>query len=270
MIPLLKNMGKVYDGVANNEQILLALDFDGTLAEIVSDPKDAALSESRLKLLEALNNQPRFAVAVISGRSLEDLKRRVNLRDIIYAGDHGLEIAGPGFDHIPPEAEQFRITVAEIGRVLESALIGISGIIFEHKGLSMSIHYRLVPPNQRALALRTIRRITETYLDGSKLRIVKGKQVVNLLPPVVWHKGSALAWLLKLLDPFPRKVGHVLPIFIGDDVTDEDAFSTVGERGFAIRVGNPKPSSKAKYYVKSPKEVEIVLRALLDHATTTS
>ena len=270
MIPLLKNMDKVYEGVAGNKQILLALDFDGTLAEIVPNPKDAALPGPRLKLLEALNNQPRFAVAVISGRSLEDLKRRVSLRDITYAGNHGLEISGPGFYHIPPEAEQFRITVAEIGEVLESALTGISGIIFEHKGLSMSIHYRLVPRNQRALALRTIRQITKPYLDGVKLKVTKGKQVVNLLPPMVWHKGSALAWLLKLLDPFPQKIGSVLPIYIGDDVTDEDAFTTVSEKGFTIRVGYPKPSSKAKYYVKSPNEVEIVLQGLLDHATTTS
>ena len=270
MIPLLKNMGKVYEGVASNEQILLALDFDGTLAEIVPDPRDAALPGSRLELLEALNTHPRFAVAVISGRSLEDLRRRINLRDITYAGDHGLEISGPGFHHIPPEAEQFRITVAEIGGVLESALIGISGIIFEHKGLSMSVHYRLVPPTQRALVLRTIRQITKPYLDRNKLRVMKGKQVVNLLPPMVWHKGSAIAWLLRLLDPSSQKMGSLLPIYIGDDVTDEDAFTTVSERGFAIRVGYPKPSSKAMYYVKSPDEVEIVLQGLLDHATTTS
>ena len=270
MIPLLKNMGKVYEGVASNGQTLLALDFDGTLAEIVHDPKDAALPESRLKLLEALNNQPRFAVAVISGRSLEDLKKRVNLPEITYAGDHGLEISGPGFHHIPPEAGQFRMTVAEIGGVLESALIGTTGIVFEHKGLSMSIHYRLVPKNQRPIVLRTIRRITNPYLDGSKLRVVKGKQVVNLLPPVNWNKGSALTWLLSLLDSFPHKVGGVLPIYIGDDVTDEDAFTTVSGRGFAVRVGSPKSSSRAEYYVKSPDEVEVVLQALLDHATTTS
>ena len=270
MIPLLKNMDKVYEGVASNGKILVALDFDGTLAEIVPDPTDATLPGSRLKLLEALNNQPRFAVAIISGRSLEDLKRRVNLPDITYAGDHGLEIAGPGFHHIPPEAEQFRITVTEIGGILESALIGTSGIVFEHKGLSMSIHYRLAPPNQRAIALQTVRRITKPYLDGSMLRVVKGKQVVNLLPPTGWHKGSALIWLLSLLDSPPRRVGGVLPIYIGDDVTDEDAFTTISEMGFAVRVGRPKPSSGALYYVKSPDEVERVLQELLDHATTTS
>lgn len=263
---LLQHMDKVFEGVASNGQVLLALDFDGTLAEIVPDPADATLPESIFKLLEALNNQPRFTVAVVSGRSLVDLKERVKLPDVAYAGDHGLEISGPGFHHIPPEAEEFRTTVAEIGEALEAALKGIPGVIFEHKGLSMSIHYRLTPSGQRAAALRTIRRVTKPYLDRDAVRVVKGKEVVNLLPPVDWHKGAALKWLINLLDTMPRRVGGILPIYIGDDVTDEDAFKAVRESGFAVRVGRPKPTSAAPYYVKSTTEVEEVLQALLDNS----
>lgn len=263
---LLKHMDKVFEGVASNGQILLALDFDGTLADIVPDPADAALPESRLKLLETLNNQPRFAVAIVSGRSLEDLKGRVDLSDIAFAGDHGLEIAGPGFHHIPPEAEAFRATVAEIGKALEAALRDRPGVIFEHKGLSMSIHYRLAPPDQRAAALSTINKISKPYLDTHALRMVEGKEVVNLLPPVDWHKGSALKWLLELLDSLPRRVGGILPIYIGDDVTDEDAFKEVAEKGFAVRVGSPETTSAASYYVSSTDEVEQVLQALLDNS----
>lgn len=263
---LLQHMDKVFQGVASNGQVLLALDFDGTLAEIVPDPADATLPESIFKLLEALNNQPRFTVAVVSGRSLVDLKERVKLPDVAYAGDHGLEISGPGFHHIPPEAEAFRTTVAEIGEALEAALKGIPGVIFEHKGLSMSIHYRLTPSGQRTAALRTIRRVTKPYLDRDAVRVVKGKEVVNLLPPVDWHKGAALKWLINLLDTMPRRVGGILPIYIGDDVTDEDAFKAVRESGFAVRVGRPKPTSAAPYYVKSTTEVEEVLQALLDNS----
>ena len=266
MIHLLKHMDKVFEGVASNGQILVALDFDGTLADIVPNPADAQITDSRLELLKDLNNQPRFAVAVVSGRSMEDLKGRINLPDIAYAGDHGLEIAGPGFHHIPPEAEEFRATVAEIGKVLEDALKATPGVIFEHKGLSMSIHYRLAPSDQRATVLRTIRIITKPYLDEGKLRMVKGKEVLNFLPPLDWHKGAALKWLLNLLDSLPRRVGGILPIYIGDDVTDEDAFKAIGEKGFAVRVGRPKPSSAAPYYVNSINEVEEVLRAMLDNS----
>lgn len=263
---LLQHMDKVFEGVASSGQVLVALDFDGTLAEIVPDPADSALLESTFKLLDALNNQPRFAVAVVSGRSLVDLKDRVNLPDIAYAGDHGLEISGPGFHHIPPEAEGFRATVGEIGEALEAALKGITGVIFEHKGLSMSIHYRLAPSDQRSPVLRTIRRVTKPYLDRDAVRVVKGKEVVNLLPPVDWHKGAALKWLINLLDTMPQRVGGILPIYIGDDVTDEDAFKSVQENGFAVRVGRPKPTSAAPYYVKSTTEVEEVLQALLDNS----
>jgi len=263
---LLKQMDKVLEGVASNGQVLVALDFDGTLAEIVPNPADAALPDSRLKLLEALNNQPRFAVAVVSGRLLEDVKARVGLSDIAYAGDHGLEIAGPGFHHIPPEAEEFRSTVAELGKALEAALKGIPGVIFEHKGLSMSIHYRLTPSEQRYGVLRTIEETTSPYLSISALRVVEGKEVVNLLPPLDWHKGSALKWLLDFLDSLPRRVGGTLPIYIGDDVTDEDAFKEVVDKGFAIRVGSPEAASAAQYYVNSTDEVEEVLQELLDNS----
>ena len=270
MIHLLQHMDKVFEGVATNGQILVALDFDGALADIVPNPADATLPEPRLKLLEALNNQPRFAVAIVSGRSLEDLKGRVNLPDIAFAGDHGLEITGPGFHHIPPEAEEFKATVAEIGEALEAALHGGPGVAFEHKGLSMSVHYRLAPSDQRATVLRTIRRVTKPYLARGAAHVVKGKEVVNLLPPLDWHKGAALKWLLDMLESLPRRAGGVLPIYIGDDVTDEDAFKVVRETGFAVRVGRPKPSSAAPYYVNSTNEVEVVLQALLDNSRSLS
>jgi trehalose 6-phosphate phosphatase len=92
--------------------------------------------------------------------------------------------------------------------------------------------------------------------------------VLNFLPPLDWHKGAALKWLLNLLDSLPRRVGGILPIYIGDDVTDEDAFKAIGEEGFAVRVGRPKPSSAAPYYVNSTNEVEEVLRAMLDNSRT--
>lgn len=266
MIHLRHHMDKVFEGVARNGQVLVALDFDGTLADIVPVPDDAVIPESRLQLLDALNNQPRFAVAIISGRSLEDLKGRVNLPDITYVGDHGLEISGPGYGHIPPEAQEFRTTVAQLGQTLEAALNPTPGVILEHKGLSMSVHYRLVSSDQRAAVLRSIRRITKPFLDRGALRIVKGTEVVNLLPPVDWNKGSALQWLLNLQDSLPHRVGGILPIYIGDDVTDEDAFKVARETGFAVRVGRPTPSSAAPYYVNSTDEVEETLRALLDYS----
>ena len=121
MLPLRDHMDLVYEGIATKGQILVALDFDGTLSDIVARPEEAQLTEARRQLLRELNSRPRFAVAVISGRTLEDLRERVGLDDIAYAGHHGLEIAGPGFRHVPPEAEAFRETAGPAGRDIGDA-----------------------------------------------------------------------------------------------------------------------------------------------------
>lgn len=266
MLPLRDHMDLVYQGIATKGQILVALDFDGTLSDIVPRPEDAALTEERRQLLRDLNRRPRFAVAVISGRTVDDLRERVGLEDIAYAGHHGLEIAGPGFSHLPPEAEAFRGTAAWLGESLEAEIGGIPGVIFEHRGISLGVHYRLVAEDQRQLVLRSIQGAIQPLADAGEARIVTGKEVVNVLPPLVWHKGSALRWLMELLDSIPHRVGGIFPIYIGDDVTDEDAFPVARETGIAARVGPPKSDSAAEYTLDDPAEVEATLRAMVDYS----
>ncbi len=266
MPPLRDHMDLVFQGIATKGQILVALDFDGTLSDIVPRPEDAQLTEERRQLLRELNSRPRFAVAVISGRTLEDVRERVGLTDIAYAGHHGLEIAGPGFHHVPPEAEAFRDTVARLGETLEATAGQTPGVILEHKGLSLSIHYRLAPKVQRQSVLRAIRRTVKPLQDAGEVRIVKGKEVVNMLPPLEWHKGSALQWLIELLDSIPHRVGGIFPIYIGDDVTDEDAFPVARETGIAARVGPPKRGSAAEYTLEDTAEVEATLRAIVQYS----
>ena len=266
MLPLRDHMDLVYEGIATKGQVLVALDFDGTLSDIVARPEDAQLTEARRQLLRELNSRPRFAVAVISGRTLDDLRERVGLDDIAYAGHHGLEIAGPGFRHVPPEAEAFRETATRLGGTLEAQIGRIPGVIFEHKGVSLSVHYRLVEGEQRATVQRAIRDIVTPAASAGDVRIVLGKEVVNMLPPVEWHKGSALRWLMELLDSIPHRVGGIFPIYIGDDVTDEDAFPVARETGIAARVGPPTSDSAAEYSLADTAEVEATLRAIVDYS----
>lgn len=266
MLPLRDHMDLVYEGIATKGQVLVALDFDGTLSDIVARPEDAQLTEDRRQLLRELNSRPRFAVAVISGRTLEDLRERVGLDDIAYAGHHGLQIAGPGFQHVPPEAEAFRETAARLGGTLEAQIGRIPGVIFEHKGVSLSVHYRLVEGEQRATVQRAIRDVVTPAASAGDVRVVLGKEVVNMLPPVEWHKGSALRWLMELLDSIPHRVGGIFPIYIGDDVTDEDAFPVARESGIAARVGPPTGDSAAEYTLADPAEVEATLRAMVDYS----
>lgn len=264
--PLRDHMDLVYEGIATKGQILVALDFDGTLSEIVARPEDATLTEERRQLLRDLNSRPRFAVAVISGRTVDDVRERVGLSDIAYAGHHGLEIAGPGFSYLPPEAEAFRGTAARLGESLEAEIGRIPGVIFEHRGISLGVHYRLVSGEQREVVQRAIRAAINPLAGAGEARVVLGKEVVNVLPPLVWHKGSALRWLIGLLDSTPHRVGGIFPIYIGDDVTDEDAFPVAREAGIAIRVGPPSKETAAEYSLADPAEVEATLRAMVDYS----
>lgn len=266
MPPLRDHMDLLYHGIATKGQVLVALDFDGTLSDIVPRPEDAALTEERRQLLRELNSRPRFAVAVISGRTVDDLRERVGLDDIAYAGQHGLEIAGPGFQHMPPEVEAFRGTATRLGESLEAEIGRIPGVIFEHRGISLSVHYRLVTGAQREAVQRAIRNVVTPVAGAGEARVVLGKEVVNLLPPLVWHKGSALRWLMGLLDAIPHRVGGIFPIYIGDDVTDEDAFPVARETGIAARVGPPVEGTAAEYTLADTAEVEATLRAMVDYS----
>ena len=122
------------------------------------------------------------------------------------------------------------------------------------------------PPERRAAVLRALRRRITPLRDAGALRVVRGKEVVNLLPPVAWHKGSALRWLMELLDALPHRVGGVFPVYIGDDVTDEDAFRVARETGVAVRVGPPRRGSAAPYTVADTDEVEAVLRDMATYS----
>lgn len=230
----------------------LLLDYDGTLTEIASTPEQATLPPSTRSLLRVLSHRPRMTVAVISGRSLNELRRLVMVRDLIYIGNHGLEMWQNGRQAglILPQCSQE--AVARIRSQLATLVAEIPGALVEDKGLSVSLHYRLVPQRLERHLMGAFAREIAPLLHSSGLTVLHGKKVIELRPRVNWTKGHAARWVMKQI-----RRRSVLPIYIGDDVTDEDAFRALTE-GITIRVG-PRAGSKARYYVRDVKEVTALL-----------
>jgi alpha,alpha-trehalase len=231
------------------------LDYDGTLTPIVSQPEDAWLSDSTRQTLREL--AARGPVAILSGRDLDDVRRRVNIDSIVYAGSHGFDIAGPhGLRR--EMATEFLPTLDLAEKELHEALDGISGARVERKRFSVAAHYRNVNENDLAKMEQAVGEVATRH---RKLRRINGKKVYELLPDVAWDKGKAVLWLLETLGLESRS-GGIRPIYIGDDRTDEDAFRALEQRGIGILVSEQSQPTAARYSLKNPAEVERFLRAL--------
>ena len=236
-------------------RVAVFLDYDGTLTPIVSHPENAWLADSMRQTLREL--AARAPVAILSGRDLDDVRRRVNIDAIVYAGSHGFDIAGPrglrrqvAADFLP------KLDIAE--KELRGALDGILDAQVERKHFSIAAHYRNVREND---ILRVKQAVDEVAARHRELRSMDGKKVYELLPDVAWDKGKAALWLLETLGLESRS-GGIRPIYIGDDRTDEDAFRALEQRGIGILVSEQSQPTTAGYSLKNPVEVERFLRAL--------
>jgi trehalose-phosphatase len=247
-------------------RVLLLCDYDGTLTPIVDRPELADLSEKTRQLLQALVGQSRFTVSIISGRALADLRQRVGISDIIYAGNHGLEIEGPGIGLVNPLAEEMRPVFRLINQVLNKALTPIKGVRVEDKGLTVSVHYRMVEEGKSEEVRNIFERVIATARSLGKVRITSGKKVYEVRPAVDWDKGEAIALLIDRYGRTKAKK-ELLPIFLGDDQTDEDGFKVIEKHGgISVFVGEKTTDSAAHYYLKSPAEVEQFLERLIHPA----
>lgn len=231
----------------NRENIFLFLDYDGTLTPIAESPDKAVISEDMLSLIIKLKDI--MPVAVISGRSLENIMDIIHVEKIVYAGNHGAEIWNGERIVIGEGLSDSRQVLQEIIGKLKEALSGIRGVIIEDKGITASIHYRMVPSGDIYKLLNDFWAIADQYKE--LFRITSGKKVFEIRPRGIWNKGDAVQWIWKNLD-----AGRI-PVYIGDDVTDEDAFRVIRGKGMGISVGR---STEADYYIESQKEVAKLLQ----------
>lgn len=240
---------------------VVMLDFDGTLAPIVSHHRRAALSTKTHKLLEGLAK--RVPVAVISGRSLSDVRSRVRIHGISYAGSHGLEVL-MSRPHISIHVDVPKRTLQifhEARGTLGKIAARYPRVRIEDKGMSYAIHYRSLTPKQSVAFLHDADIALAAHIKSGAIRAINDLSTFDIMPHSKRTKGHCAREMYRAL----RKSEDAVPIYIGDGVTDEDAFRAF-KTGITIKVG--KAPSAAKYFFSSRADVDRFLRlvARIPHA----
>jgi len=231
--------------------LMAILDYDGTLAPIASSPDAAVLAPTVRATLSRLARSKRARLAILSGRALADVRRRVGLDAVVYGGCHGLEIEGRGLRFRHPRVRPLR--VAAVGRALRVGVADIPGAHVEFKRLCVSVHYRNVAPSHRQDVHQLVTRIARGAPD---LTVVGGRKVFDFVPRVGWTKGEAARWIVHHERTLPP--GRTVVLYAGDDLTDETAFEALRDRGVTVRVG-PRRGG-AEYWVDGVAQMHHLLR----------
>ncbi|MDD5422006.1 MAG: trehalose-phosphatase [Candidatus Omnitrophota bacterium] len=242
--------------------IYLFLDYDGTLSPIAESPGKAVMPRKTKDLLRKLSKMPDRKIAIVSGRALADISKRVGLKNIVYVGNHGFEIKGPKIEFKSPAPIRYKKALEEIKARLSANLSSVRGVYIEDKGFSLSVHYRLVDKKRAPLVKSEFFSAVLLHELRNTVNVKPGKMVLEVRPPVPWDKGKAVLWLLgRRLFAMRDRKKKVLPVYIGDDITDEDAFKSLKGRGITISVGKADRTT-ARYYVRDTEEVAMFLEAV--------
>ncbi|XP_015582969.1 probable trehalose-phosphate phosphatase G isoform X2 [Ricinus communis] len=263
---------------AKNKKIAMFLDYDGTLSPIVDDPDQALMSDD---MRSAVRNVAKyFPTAIISGRSRDKVFELVGLTELYYAGSHGMDIMGPinnsvSNDHangikstdqqgkdvnLFQPAKEFISMIDEVFRTLVENTKAIKGAKVENHKFCTSVHYRNVDEKNWPTVAQIVHDILKQY---PRLRLTHGRKVLEVRPVIDWNKGKAVEFLLESLGL--SNSDDVLPIFIGDDRTDEDAFKVLrkGNKGYGILVSPVPKETNAFYSLRDPTEVMKFLKSLV-------
>jgi trehalose 6-phosphate phosphatase len=244
------------DRLQSAHNVSLFLDFDGTLVPIAADPRVPQLDPDTAKTLKLISGQGGLVTTIISGRAVEDLYCRVRLEGFIYAGNHGLEIFGRDLRFVEPLASSRREPLGMLCRELATRLEPVAGVIVEDKGLTASVHYRMVAIADLPQIETAVYEAVARY--GALFRVNPGRKVLEIVPRTDWHKGAAVRWINSHLAERPD-----LTIYLGDDSTDEDAFNVLPD-AITIKVGGSAVTG-AQYLLPDPAAVHEFLLWLAIH-----
>ncbi|XP_010531388.1 PREDICTED: probable trehalose-phosphate phosphatase H [Tarenaya hassleriana] len=245
---------------SEGKQIVMFLDYDGTLSPIVNDPDRAFMSK---KMRRTVRNLAKcFFTAIVSGRCREKVYNFVKLTELYYAGSHGMDIKGPENGSLLCQpATEFLPMIDEVYKKLVEKTKTTPGSKVENNKFCVSVHFRCVDENMWSELAHQVRSVLKDY---PKLRLTQGRKVFEIRPIIKWDKGKALEFLLESLGFANCK--DVFPLYIGDDRTDEDAFKKLRERGqgLGILVSKFPKETSATYSLQDPNEVMDFLQRLVE------
>ena len=214
-----------------------------------------ALSAEVRGPLADLAGSGRVTVVVVSGRAAADLRARADVPGLIVAGNHGLELAGPGWEFVDPAVAESAPAISQLAAALSRVLEPIPGVAVEDKGLSVAVHYRHADPDQHEAVRSAVHGVLSHSSHPFVLTV--GRMCFDLRARVYWNKGEAVRWLLAHVDQ-----PAALVVFVGGDPTDEDAFAALPD-GVTVRVGAGAETA-ARYHVDGPDGVRKFLEWLRD------
>jgi len=241
-----------------HKRVAVFLDYDGTLTPIVERPELAILAE---EMRQTIRNLAGFCtVAIVSGRDRRDVEQLAAIEGIVYAGSHGFDIAGPAGNKIElRQGDDFLPALNRAEQSLHERLDRIDGAQVERKKFVVAVHFRRVAPERRDEVEAAV---DQVLADIGALRKTGGKMIFELRPDIDWDKGKALSWLLQQLSLDRR---DVLPLYIGDDLTDEDALREIEAHGIGILVRAEERATYARYALEDTYEVRIFLQTLSNY-----
>ncbi|MBA0688630.1 hypothetical protein Goari_006403 [Gossypium aridum] len=254
---------------SKGKQIVMFLDYDGTLSPIVEDPDRAFMSKKMRKTVRKLAKC--FPTAIVSGRCRDKVYKFVKLAELYYAGSYGLDIKGPekrsksksvnGESVLFQPASEFLPMIDEVYKQLVDTTKSTPGAKVENNKFCLSVHFRCVDEKKWSELAQQVRSVLKEY---PKLRLTQGRKVLEIRPTIKWDKGKALEFLLESLGF--ANCTDVFPVYIGDDRTDEDAFKILRDRGqgFGILVSKFPKETSASYSLQEPDEVMDFLRRLVE------
>lgn len=240
--------------IGNSEKLALLLDYDGTLAKIAPHPNDTEMTPETESSLRSIARNPKIFTAVISGRGVDNVKEKVAIDGLVYAGNHGLEILyenGTRYIHDTGDvSKNYTKMIEALWQIVRD------GAWIEDKKFSLTFHYRSVCENQHS----TIRQEAIDIIESYGYKANQAHCAIEAKPPVLWNKGKAADYILR--HEFGENWrNEVKTIFAGDDTTDEDVCEVLIGSGVSFRVtSDPNVNTKATHKVPSTESVTHLLQ----------